>query len=141
MVRFGEKPEANWMMEYSSTLTIRVSAPTGRRRAQQERPDRPHREREQDGEGNLGDLGAEPLCNILDDKHQRKQSKASSAQPRKLAATTCFCSLVQPDPAAIGIELPLTAGARKPTARATLSRLVSHRAQGINARKMHGPSR
>jgi hypothetical protein len=34
----------------------------------------------------------------------RKKSKASSDQPRKLAATTCFCSLVQPDNAEIVIE-------------------------------------
>src|ERR1700761_245293 len=33
----------------------------------------------------------------------RKKSKASSDHPRKLAATTCFCSLVQPDNAAIAI--------------------------------------
>jgi hypothetical protein len=31
---------------------------------------------------------------------RRKKSKASSDQPRKLAATTCFCSLVHPDNAA-----------------------------------------
>jgi hypothetical protein len=33
----------------------------------------------------------------------RKKSKASSVQPRKLAATTCFCSLVQPESAAKAI--------------------------------------
>jgi hypothetical protein len=45
-----------------------------------------------------------------------KKSKASSAQPRKLAATTCFGSLVQPDSAAIGIEFSLFVDVRKPTA-------------------------
>ncbi len=30
-------------------------------------------------------------------KTRRKKSNASSVQPRKLAATTCFCPLVQPE--------------------------------------------
>jgi hypothetical protein len=43
------------------------------------------------------------------DKIRLNFTHASSAQPRKLAATTCFCSLVQPDSAAIGINFPLAA--------------------------------
>jgi hypothetical protein len=35
---------------------------------------------------------------------EEKKSKASSDHPRKLAATTCFCSLAQPDNAAIAIR-------------------------------------
>src|ERR1700679_1505203 len=37
----------------------------------------------------------------------RKKSNASSVQPRKLAATTCFCSVVQPFNAANAISMPL----------------------------------
>src|ERR1700722_8758803 len=48
-------------------------------------------------------------------KTMRKKSKASSVQPRKLAATTWRCSLVQPSSASIlmGIFLTKTARGRR----------------------------
>jgi hypothetical protein len=36
---------------------------------------------------------------------RRKKSKASSDHPRKVATTTCFCALVQPERGEIGMNL------------------------------------
>jgi len=56
------------------------------------------------GPGGLKRTEKEFRSNILQHEHQKKKSKASSDHPRKFAATTCFCSLVQPDNAAIAIK-------------------------------------
>lgn len=47
----------------------------------------------------FGKAGKLRLCGEADQLIE--ESTASSDQPRKLAATTCFCSLVQPDTAAM----------------------------------------
>src|SRR5271166_3097489 len=55
----------------------------------------------------------------------RKKSKASSVHPKKLAATTCFCALVQPESAAMAMVVLLLA------VRTPISRRQGCRASGL----------
>src|SRR5580704_389954 len=102
-VRLGAKPDANSMNEYNRTLTIKV----GRR--PQRSAARPNKYAPTGRIASVNKMAkvTSVICvpnsaaMSLRTKTRRKKSKASSVQPRKVAATTCFWSLVQSDSAAM----------------------------------------
>src|ERR1700744_4670954 len=104
--RLGAKPDANSRIEYKKILTIKVGL-------------RPHRSAARPKmKAPIGRIAnVKRIASVtfeisvwnssaisFSTNTSRKKSKASSDHPRKLAATTCFCSLVQPDNAAIAMR-------------------------------------
>ena len=104
-VRLGAKPEANSSTEYRRMSTIRV----GRR--PQRSAARPKMKAPIGRIASVSRMASvtfeisvwNSVAMSFSTNTSRKKSNASSDQPRKLAATTCFCSLVQPDNAAMAI--------------------------------------
>jgi len=104
-VRLGAKPDANSMNEYNRTLTIKV----GRR--PQRSAARPNKYAPTGRIANVSKMAnvtsviwvLNSCAMSLSTNTSRKKSKASRVHPKKQAATTCLCSLVQPDNASMRI--------------------------------------
>src|SRR5580692_12724486 len=104
-VRLGAKPDANSRIEYKRMFVIRV----GRR--PQRSAARPKMKAPIGRIANVNRIAIvtseisvwNSAAMSFSTNTSRKKSKASSDHPRKLATTTCFCSLVHPDNAAIAI--------------------------------------
>src|SRR5580692_5146180 len=104
-VRLGAKPDANSRIEYSRMSTIKVGRRPQRSAA---------RPKMKAPIGRIASVSRIAHVTVeisvwnsaamsFSTNTSRKKSNASSDHPRKLAATTCFCSLVQPDNAAIAM--------------------------------------
>src|SRR5271154_4695537 len=104
-VKFGAKPEANSRIEYKRISTINV----GRR--PQRSAARPKMKAPIGRTANVNRIASvtfeisvsNSAATSFRTKTSKKKSKASSDQPRKLAATTCFCALFHPDNAETAI--------------------------------------
>ena len=100
-VRLGAKPEANSRTEYRRMFTIRVgrrpkrSAARPNRKAPMGRIASVSRMAKVTSEMSVWNSAAMSFSTNT----SRKKSNASSVHPRKLAATTCRCALVQPESA------------------------------------------
>ena len=111
-VRLGAKPDANSRIEYKRMSTIRV----GRR--PQRSAARPKMKAPIGRIASVSRIASvtfemsvwNSAAISFSTNTSRKKSKASSDHPRKLAATTCFCSLVQPDSAAIAMRYASSEG-------------------------------
>src|SRR6202140_2168106 len=105
-VKLGAKPDANSRTEYKRISIIKVGRRSQRSAA------RPKMKAPTGRIANVKRMAGvtfeisvwNSAAISFSTNTRRKKSKASSDQPRKLAATTCFCSLVQPDNAEIAIE-------------------------------------
>ena len=93
------------MIEYSSTSTIRVGRRPQRSAARPKMKAPIGRIARVSRIASVTlDMSVSNSCAMsLSTNTSRKKSKASSDHPRKLAATTCLCSLVQPESAAMRI--------------------------------------
>ena len=89
-VRFGAKPDANSITEYNSTSTIKVgtASPAVGGATEKVCANRPHRQSQQDGERDVGDLGVEFLRDVLEHEHEKEEiesvkrpSEESSPRP------------------------------------------------------------
>ena len=74
-VRLGAKPEANSRIEYKQDIDHqgRPAAPAVGGAAENEGADRPHRQRQQDGERDVGDIGVEFRGDVLEHEDQQEE--------------------------------------------------------------------
>jgi hypothetical protein len=85
-------------------ITVHGASPKRSARPNKNAPIGRIAERQQDCDGHPVMSVSNSRAMSLSTNTMRKKSKASSIQPRKLATTTCFCSVVQPESAAIAID-------------------------------------